>query len=84
MQVVLSVTVMLVDLYVAMFCSTYVGANFCGKYVCDNFHCNYAGRGVSIAIMQVVFSVVLYAHYCFFCNYAGDCFCSSYIGDSFK
>ena len=27
--------------------------------------------GVSVAIMQVVFSVVHYAHDCFYCNYAG-------------
>ena len=30
--------------------------------------------GVSFAIMQVVFSVVHYAHDCFFCNCAGDSF----------
>ena len=35
-------------------------------------------------IMQVVFSAVQYAHNCFYCNYAGDCFCYSYAGDSFK
>ena len=30
--------------------------------------------GVSVAIMQVVFSAVHYAHDYFYCNYAGDCF----------
>ena len=35
--------------------------------------------GVSVAIMQVVFSAVHYAHGCFHCYYAGD----SDIGDSF-
>ena len=30
--------------------------------------------GVSVAIMQVVFSTVHYAHDCFYCNYAGDSF----------
>ena len=30
--------------------------------------------GVSVAIMHVVFSVVDYAHDCFYCNYAGDSF----------
>ena len=28
--------------------------------------------GVSVAIMQVVFSAVHYAHDCVYCNYAGD------------
>ena len=40
--------------------------------------------GVSVAIMQVVFSAVHYAHDCFYCNYAGESFFYSYIGDSFK
>ena len=30
--------------------------------------------GVSVAVMQVVFSTVHYAHDCFYCNYAGDSF----------
>ena len=29
---------------------------------------------VSVAIMQVVFSAVHYAHDCFYCNYAGKSF----------
>ena len=29
-------------------------------------------RGVSVAIMQVVFSAVHYARDCVYCNYAGD------------
>ena len=40
--------------------------------------------GVSLAIMQVVFSAVHYAHDCFYFSYVGDCFCYSYVGDSFK
>ena len=40
--------------------------------------------GVSIAIIQAVFSAVHYAHDYFCCNYAGDCFCCSYVCDSFK
>ena len=28
--------------------------------------------GVSVAIMHVVFSTVHYAHDCFYCNYAGE------------
>ena len=30
--------------------------------------------GVSVAIMQVVFSAVDYAHESFYCNYTGDSF----------
>ena len=39
--------------------------------------------GVSVAIMQVLFSTVHYAHdYSFYCNYPGVSF--SYVGDSFN
>ena len=31
--------------------------------------------GVSVAIMQVIFSAVHYAHDYFYCKYAGDFFC---------
>ena len=40
--------------------------------------------GVSVAIMQVVFSAVHYAHDCFCCNYADKFFFYSYLGDSLK
>ena len=40
--------------------------------------------GVSVAIMQLVFSAVHYALDCFFCNYADKPFFYSYLGDSFK
>ena len=36
-------------------------------------------QGVSVAIMEVVFSTVHYAHDYFYCSYAGDCFCCSYV-----
>ena len=39
---------------------------------------------VSVAIMQVVFSAVHYAHDCFDCNYAGDPLFYSYVRDSLK
>ena len=29
-------------------------------------------KGVSVAIVQIVFSAVHYAHDCVYCNYAGD------------
>ena len=31
--------------------------------------------GVAVAIMQMVFSAVHYAHHCFYCHNASDCFC---------
>ena len=37
-----------------------------------------------VAIMQVLFSAVHYAHDYFYCNYTGDCFCCSYVCDNFK
>ena len=37
-----------------------------------------------VAILQVVFSAVHYAHDCFYCNYAGKSFFYSHIGDDFK
>ena len=40
--------------------------------------------GTSVAVMQVVFSAVHYAHGCVYCNYAGDSLFYSYVGDSFK
>ena len=40
--------------------------------------------GVSLAIMQVVFSAGHYANDCFHCNYTGSSFFYSYVGDSFK
>ena len=39
---------------------------------------------VSVAIVQVVFAAMHYAHDCFYCNYAGDSFFYSHAGDSFK
>ena len=39
---------------------------------------------VPVAIMQVRFSAVHYAHDCFYCNYAGESFFYNYVGDSFK
>ena len=40
--------------------------------------------GVSVEIMQVVFSTVHYAHDYFYCNYVGGCFSCSHVCDSFK
>ena len=40
--------------------------------------------GVSVTVMQVVFSAVHYAHDCFCCTYTGECFYYRYIDDIFK
>ena len=40
--------------------------------------------GVSVAIIQMVFFAVHYAHDCFSCNYAGESFFYSYVRDSFN
>ena len=40
--------------------------------------------GASVAIMQVIFSAVHYAHDPVYCNYTCDTFFYSYVGDSFK
>ena len=40
--------------------------------------------GVSVAIMKMVFSAVHYAHGCVYCNYAGNSFFYSSVGYSFK
>ena len=39
---------------------------------------------VSVAIMQVVFSAVHFAHGYFYCIYVGHSFFYSHVGDSFK
>ena len=69
---------------VRSFCNTYAGERFCSKYVGDNFYGNYAEGGISVAIMQVLFSTVHYAHDYFYYNYAGGCFRCSYVCDNFK
>ena len=90
MSVVLSTTIMWVDLFAAImqlevsvaFMQVKVSAaTMWVTTFIENMHV-----GVSIAIMQVVFSAVQYTHDYFYCNYAGDCFCCccSYVCDSFK
>ena len=80
MLVVVSVTIMLVDHFVAALMQKAVSA---AENMGDNFYCNYA-VGSLLQIIQVVLSAVLYAHDCFYCHYEDDCFCHSYVGDSFK
>ena len=40
--------------------------------------------GVSVAIMEALFSIVRYSYDYFSCNYASGCFCCSHVCDSFK
>ena len=75
MSVVLSVTIMSVELFVAIVSTTNAWVTIFIKIM---------PMGVSVAIMQVVFSAVHYAHGYFYCNYVGDCFCCTYVCDSFK
>ena len=94
MSVVLSATIMLMDLFVSVtqmtvsvtiiqleVCAalTQVKLSATHMQVIEIMHVE-----VSVAIMQLVFSAVHYAHDYFYCNYAGDCFCCSYVCDSFK
>ena len=89
MLVVLSATFMLVDIFIAIIQVTVAaafmqaGETFFRKYMGNNFF-EAMQVGVSVAIMQVVFFTVHYAHDYLYCSYAGDCFCCSYVCDSFK
>ena len=63
--------------------------SFCGTYAGDTnmwvtIFIVIMQIGVSVAIIQVVFSAVHYAHNCFYCNYAYKSLFCSYVGDSFK
>ena len=93
MLVVLSATIMLVDLYAAeCFCCNYAVRSFCNIMQVNVSATNMwvtifieiLHMGVSAAIMQVVLSATHCAHDHFYCNYVGNCFCCSYISDSFK
>ena len=57
MQVILSVTILLVNLSGAISISTYECASFCSEYVGDNFIVIMQMR-FSVAIIHVVFSAV--------------------------
>ena len=84
-EVVLSVTGMLVDLFVAIMQVTVsvaimhldVSAAIMQMTVSAanmwvTIFIVIMQMGVSVAIMQVIFSAVHYAHDCVYCNYAGD------------
>ena len=68
---------MLVDLFVAILQVKVSAANMWGTIFIEIMHV-----GVSVVIMQVLFSTVHYTHDYFYCSYAGDCLCCSYVCDS--
>ena len=78
----MQVTVSL-QLAVRIFCSTYEVTISISNMWVTNFVV-IMQMGVSVAIMQVVFSAVYYTDGYFYCNYAGDYFCYSHVGESFK
>ena len=65
---------MLVDLFVAILQVKVSAANMWGTIFIEIMHV-----GVSVVIMQVLFSTVHYTHDYFYCSYAGDCLCCSYV-----
>ena len=96
MLVVLSTTVMLMDLFVAIMqlsvsvavmqleiSATFMQVEVSAANMWVAIFIEILHVGVSVAIMQVVFCTVHYAHVDFYSNYAGDRFCCSYVCDSF-
>ena len=90
MSVVLSATIMLVDLFVAIthvtvsvvimqleVSAAFMQVKFSAANMWVTVFIEIMHMGVSVAIMQVVFSTVHYANDYFYCNYLGDCFCCS-------
>ena len=97
-QVLLSVTGILVDLYlynnyasdcfccsyaVRSFCSTYAGDSFCSKYVGDNFYCNYADESLYCSYAVGIFLQGI-MHMTASIVIMQVTFLYSYVGDSFK
>ena len=70
MSVAFSSATIMVDLLLTFMQLKFSAANM---WVTISFEIMHVG--VPVAITQVVFSTVRYAHDCFCCNYAGDCFC---------
>ena len=79
MQVTVSVTVIQLEVSAAFMQVKVSAANIWVITFTEIMH-----TGVSVAITQVVFSTVNYAHDNFYCNCADDCFCCSYVCDLFK
>ena len=96
MLVVISATLMLVDLFVAVMkvtvsiaimqlevSATLMQVKISAANMWVTFFIEIMQVGVSVTIMQV-FSTVHYAHDYFYRNYAGGCFRCSHVCDSFK
>ena len=94
MSVVLSATIMLMNLFVAVMQVTVsiaimqlevsVSAWFkkvkvSAENECVTIFIKVMHVGVPAAILKVVFSAVHQAHEYFYCNYTGDCFSCSYV-----
>ena len=97
MLVVLSATLMLVDLFLAVMkvticvaitqfevSATLMSVKISAANMWVTILIEIMKAGASVAIMQVVFSTVHYAHDYFYCNYAGGCFRCSHVCDSSK
>ena len=97
MLVVLSATLMLVDLFVAVMkvavtvaiiqlevSATLMPVNISAANIWVAIFIEIMQLEVSVAIMQVIFSTAHYAHDYFCCNYAEGCFRCSHVCDSFK
>ena len=97
MLVVLSATLMFVDLFVAAMkvtvsvaimqlevSATLMQVKVSAANMWVTIFIEIMQVGVSAAIMQVLFSTVHYAHGYFYCNYPCGCFLYSHVCDSFK
>ena len=97
MLVVLSATLMLVDLFVAVMkvtvsvaimqlevSATLTPVTISAVNMWGTIFIDIMQVGVSVAVMQVVFSTVNYAHDYFYCNYAHGSFRCSHVCDSCK
>ena len=88
MWVVLSATLMFVDLFVADMKVTVSVAIMQLEVSATLMQVKVSAANIwvtiFIEIMQVLFSTVHYAHDYFYCNYAGGCFSCGHVCDSFK
>ena len=84
MLVVLSATLMLVDLFVAVIKVTVFVAIMQLEVSVTLMQVKVSAANMWVAIIQMVFSTMHYAHDYFYCNYTGGCFRCSHLCDSFK
>ena len=92
MSVVLSTTIMLMNLFVAVrqvtvsiaitqleVSAAFIQVKVSLANMCVTILIEIMHVGVPVAIMQVVFCALHYADDYFYCIYTGDCFCRSYV-----